>query len=67
MNETQRLIDGLKAKHPKHIVALCTNGQVGRWRMQRYLTGKGSAFTGKGKTVYRKILLAVYPPTFNLQ
>ena len=64
---TDTLIKGLKAKYPKHIVALCTNGNVGRWRMWRYLTGKGAAYTGKGKTVYRKILLAVYPPNFKLQ
>ena len=65
--ETYDLILALKAKHPQHIVQLCTNGNVGRWRRQRYLTGKGSAYTGKGVTVYRNVLLAVYPPTFKVQ
>lgn len=66
MSDSQALITALRAKHPSHIVELCTNGMIGRWRMQRYLTGKGSAYTGKGTTVYRRILLAVYPPDFKL-
>lgn len=68
MNETQALIDGLRAKYPGHIVALCTNGNVGRWVEQRYWTGKADRHTGKGRKLVRhKILLAVYPPTFKLQ
>jgi hypothetical protein len=67
MNETQTLIDGLRAKYPNHVVALCTNGNVGRWVVQRYWTGKVDHHTGKGRNlVRRKILLAVYPPTFKL-
>lgn len=59
--EVANKIAELRAKHPKHEVALCTNGNIGRWRLQKFHTGKGSHTThGVGKIVMKKILLAVY-------
>ena len=66
IDPAEALIAELRLRYPEHIVARCTNGYVGRWRSQRYLTGRGSATTGRGTVVYRKILLAVYPPDCQL-
>ena len=57
-----RGVRALRAKYPKHIIAVCANGKISRRVPRRYLTGKGSANHGRGKIVVRNVLEAVYDP-----
>jgi hypothetical protein len=59
----QRLIAGLKAKYPKHIIGRTAQGEITRRIPTRYHVGKGSHnHPGRGRVVVRNVLAAVYDP-----